>query len=260
MPPPLPSPALSRRDLLRAGAALGALGLLGRPAGAFGPASQVDIAEILLDSGTTSRPAAWRRLLYELMQSTSVEANPEAVQVGPEDPLLFAHPFSVLLGTGALPRLSEAGAQQIVRYLSYGGFLLLDDTSGAPDGPYARSVRQICSQLFPTRPLSPLPANHSIYRAFFLLDRPYGRTALSPVLEGVTLGPVTPLIYCANDLSGALDRGPDGRNRYAVTPGGESQRKEALKLGINLLMYSLTSNYKQDQAHVLELIREGRLE
>ena len=82
----------------------------------------------------------------------------------------------------------------------------------------------------------------------------------SPLLEGVTVGPVTPIVFCPNDLSGALDRGADGRDRYPVSPGGEWQRREALKLGINLVMYSLTSNYKQDQAHVLELIREGRLE
>ena len=41
---------------------------------------------------------------------------------------------------------------------------------------------------------------------------------------------------------------------------GEDQRREAVKLGINLVLYSLTSNYKHDQAHVAELMREGRLE
>jgi hypothetical protein len=42
--------------------------------------------------------------------------------------------------------------------------------------------------------------------------------------------------------------------------GGEAQRREAIKLGINLAMYALTSNYKHDIAHVVELMREGRLE
>jgi hypothetical protein len=43
-------------------------------------------------------------------------------------------------------------------------------------------------------------------------------------------------------------------------PGGAEQRREAVKLSINLMMYSLTSNYKHDQAHVAELMREGRIE
>lgn len=250
----------SRRDVLHG--TLASLAALSAPrlAGALGGGSLVDIAEILLPSSTLSRPAAWRRLLFEVMQSTSIEASPEAVTVTPESPELFAHPFSVLLADASLPRLSDTAVEQLVRFLSYGGFLLIDDTTATPDGAVARSVRELCARMFPTRPLSPLPANHSVYRAFFLIDRPFGRTDASPLLEGVTVGPVTPLIFCPNDLSGALDRGADGRDRYPVTPGGQWQRREALKLGINLMMYSLTSNYKQDQAHVLALIREGRIE
>ena len=29
-------------------------------------------------------------------------------------------------------------------------------------------------------------------------------------MEGIQIGEITPLIFCPNDLSGALDRGPDG--------------------------------------------------
>ena len=68
------------------------------------------------------------------------------------------------------------------------------------------------------------------------------------------------MIYCRNDLSGALERGNDGRHRYPAVPGGEWQRREAVKLGINLVLYSLTANYKKDQAHVRELMLQGRLE
>jgi len=252
-------PAWSRRRLLATG--LSAAGLLAtRPARALAPGSLFRVAELVLDQGTTSRPEAWKRMLYEVIQSTSVECDPNPVTLSPEDPALFAHPFSVLVGTGALPALSEAAVEQLVRYLSYGGFLLVDDASGALDGPLARSVRDLCARLFPTRPLSPLPGDHSIFRSFFLLDRPVGRTARASALEGVTLGATTPLVFCADDLSGALDRGPDGRDRYPVEPDGELQRREAIKLSVNLVLYSLTSNYKHDTAHVLELMRDGRLE
>ena len=248
----------TRRDALLG---LGAAFMAGAsaPAWSFGDRSRLDVAELQLASGTTSRPQAWQRLLYEVIQTTSVEAHPEAIQVGPEDPELFAHPFSVLIGTGALPALSNAAVEQIRRYLSYGGFLLFDDATGTRDGAFKRSVEALSRRLFPTRPLAVLPGDHSIYRSFFLLDAPLGRLAVTDVLHGVTLGPTTPLVYCGNDLSGALDRSPDGRNRNPVVPGGERQRREALKLGMNLVLYSLTSNYKHDQAHVAELMREGKL-
>ena len=74
------------------------------------------------------------------------------------------------------------------------------------------------------------------------------------------MGNLAPLVYCRNDLSGALDRGDDGRPRHACIPGGSAQRHEAVKLGINLVLYSLTANYKKDQAHVKELMRMRRIE
>ena len=66
-------------------------------------------------------------------------------------------------------------------------------------------------------------------------------------------------MFCPCDLSGALDRGVDGRNTIPLA-GGDRQRREAVKLSINLALYALTSNYKHDIAHVVELMREGRIE
>ena len=99
-----------------------------------------------------------------------------------------------------------------------------------------------------------------------MIDRPYGRVDRQRWLEGVTLDGVegkggwTPLVYCRNDLSGALDRAPSGRERNACTPGGDTQRREAVKLGINLVLYCITTDYKKDQAHVKKLIEQHRLD
>jgi len=248
---------MNRREVL---AALSAALVAPRVAGAFGEASMVDIAEIDLGSGTLTRPNAWKRLLYEVVHTTSVDCEPRSWLVPPEDPELFEHPFAVLLGNGTFEMPKAEGLSQLERYLSYGGFLLLDDTTGSETSGFDDAVRELCNLLFPTRPLSPLPPDHSIYRSFFLLDRPLGRVAKFRYLEGITVGTNTPVVYCRNDLSGALDRGADGRHRYPVVPGGETQRREAIKLGINLVLYALTSNYKLDQAHVRQLMLEGRIE
>lgn len=252
--------SVSRRAFLAAGAGLAAGLALPRPAWALGEPSELDIAEIQLGSGTLSRPEAWQRLLFELIQSTSVEAEPRAVQLEPDDPELFRHPFAVLVGDGPLPKLSEAAEQQLVRYLSYGGFLLVDDATGQMDSAFDASVRDLVRRLFPTRPLTVLQSDHSVYRSFFLLRNAVGRVALHRRLEGIPQGSMHPIVYCRDDLSGALDRHPSGLDRFACVPGGEDQRREAVKLGINLVLYALTSTYKQDAAHVDELIREGRLE
>ena len=216
------------------------------------------MCEIDLGPGTLSRPNAWKRLVYEIMGTTSVECRAEPSRVAPDDVAMFEHPFCVLLGDGAF-KVSDAGLEQIERYLSYGGFLVIDDTT-ASEGPFDDSVRRLLERLFPTRPLGPIPTDHSVYRSFFLLKRPLGRVDRFPHLEGITFDNMTPIIYVRNDLSGALDRGADGRAVHPCVPGGEGQRREAIKLGINLVLYALTSNYKKDQAHVRQLMKEGRLE
>lgn len=247
---------MNRRELLTM------LGLLALPAPAlgFGESSKMGVAQINLGSGTLIRPEAWTRLLYEVQLTTSIETASSVVSLSPESPELFSHPFSVLVGNGRLPELSEEAVKKLRDYLTYGGFLFIDDSSGLERSPFDDSVRELLTRLFPTQPLVPLPSDHSLYRSFFLIDQPMGRVATSRWLEGITLGETTRVIVCRNDLSGALARSPDGRNLYPVTPGGERQRREALKLGINLMMYALTSNYKKDQAHVRQLMLEGRLE
>lgn len=249
----------SRREVLRGAACTALAGLLPARAQALGDATRLDIAQISLTSGTLLRPRAWERLLYEVAQTTSVETLGRAPALAPEDLALFDHPLAVLVGDGTLPVLSEEAVASLSRYLQYGGFLFVDDASGLEHSAFDASVRALCARLFPTRPLAPLPRDHSLYRAFFLIHHPVGRLARAGWLEGVCVGEVTPLIYCRDDLSGALERGEDGRERYAVQPGGETQRREAIKLGINLVLYALTSNYKQDITHVRRLMEEGRL-
>ncbi|MCO4743527.1 MAG: DUF4159 domain-containing protein [Proteobacteria bacterium] len=246
----------SRRELL-AGLASGLI--LPSTAFALGESTLVDVAELDFGSGTTTRPAAWKRLLFEVIHSTSVECRPKSVSVSLTDPGFFQHPFTTLVGDGRFAIPPDEELEQLHRYLSYGGFLFIDETSGAEVSPFDDQVRELCERLFPTRPLSPLPADHSVYRAFFLLDGPKGRLARHRHLEGITIGNLTPLVYCRNDLSGALGRNNDGSHMNSCTPGGERQRREAVKLGVNLMMYSLTANYKKDQVHVRELMEIGKL-
>ena len=72
---------------------------------------------------------------------------------------------------------------------------------------------------------------------------------VSPWMEGLHLGDRTPLLYCRNDLGGAWARDRAGRWTYDCVPGGEAQRQAALRLGVNVVLYALTVNYKQDQVH-----------
>ena len=46
----------------------------------------------------------------------------------------------------------------------------------------------------------------------------------------------------------------EGRPVYPLIPGGARQRELAFRSGINLVMYTLTGNYKADQVHAKDII------
>ena len=57
------------------------------------------------------------------------------------------------------------------------------------------------------------------------------------------------MIFSQHDLLGALARSSGGVHPLSVTPGGEPQRERAVRLAVNVAMYVLCSNYKDDQVH-----------
>jgi hypothetical protein len=95
-----------------------------------------------------------------------------------------------------------------------------------------------------------IPSDHTVYRSFYLIRQVGGRRIVHPYLEGVRIGDVTPVLYCQNDLGGAWEKDPVGSWVNTCEPGGEAQRRDAFKLGVNIVLYALTANYKQDKIHL----------
>jgi hypothetical protein len=88
-----------------------------------------------------------------------------------------------------------------------------------------------------------------VYQSFYLINAVAGRQRVNPYLEGITIDDWTPVIYSQNDLSGAWSRDRYGKWLHECAPGGEAQRLSAFKLGINIIVYSLTGDYKKDLVH-----------
>lgn len=249
-----PDQRVTRRGLLGLLAAVVATASTPKLGWALGQRTKFGIAEIDLPNALT-RTSSWQRGLFEIQGSTSIEINEEVPRVRLDSVDLFSHPFTVLLGDSEFEPISTVGLENLRRYLTYGGFLLLDDASGRTESGFTQSCRRLCKRLFPNHPLAALQSDHSVYRSFFLLERPTGRFQLSTQLFGVHLNTITPLMLNVNDLSGALLVDAGGQYVHYPSPDGEYQRRESIKMLINLVLYALTSNYKHDQVHVAELLR-----
>jgi len=222
------------------------------------------VGACLLDLGAECvRPRALADLLAEVSRITSVLTEPEVPSRLPTDPDLLEHPFLALLGSSGFPAPDEAALDALRRHLGAGGTLLIDDSSALEDSAFHDDVRDLLGRLFPEQPLTVLDPGHAVFRSFFLIDRVVGRYVRRPYLEGIVVEDVTPVIVSRNDLGGAWSRSADGRWAWEVIPGGTAQRTRALELGVNIVMYALTVNYKLDAIHVDALLRrlreEGRI-
>ena len=195
-------------------------------------------------------PLAVPPLMEELMLRTSVEAAAAKHDVSVTDRDLFSYPFLYLTGKYEFEPFTSEEIDILRRFLSYGGFLLIDDALGQPGYGFDKAVRRELQRIFPGSEFRRLPSGHAALRSYYLLRRIGGVKMVHPYLEGITIGNSTPVIYCQNDLGGAWERDQLGKWTNACTPGGEEQRRDAFHLGINLILYAMTENYKDDLIHV----------
>jgi hypothetical protein len=254
---------LRRRDLVRLGLAAAAGGAaLGRlpRARAIGPSDQFRIGQLALGPGKGARPSALRRIAREVEKRTSISVDSAPRTVSLKDAKLHETPFLYLSGDREFPIPSVSEIEALRRFLTFGGFLLIDSAEGATGGAFDGSVRQLVETLYPppAAGLEIVAKDHVVYRSFYRIERPLGRLAISPTREAVMRDGRLVAAYVQNDLGGAWARDDFGNYELPCEPGGERQREMALRLGINLVMYALCLDYKSDQVHVEYLMRKRR--
>ncbi len=153
--------------------------------------------------------------------------------------------------------LSVAAAARVNAYMLSGGTILFDtrDRSGA--APIGK-IRQLADALV-IPPLAPVPANHVLTRSFYLLREFPGRWAGATVwIEksgGLTNDGVSPVIVGGHDWAAVWAMDETQKPLFHAVPGGERQREIAYRFGINLVMYTLTGNYKSDQVHLPAILK-----
>lgn len=227
------------------------------PAHAFGASSRFSFAVLRHGGNFNPRPAGLRRIAWEIAKRTSIEVNLEPVVVDLTDPELFRLPFLVLTGDSAMAPLGHAEQGALRRYLTYGGFLLVDDASGQPGGEFERSVARELARVLPTATIGRIPRDHVLYKSFYLLDGPKGRVKAASDALGVALQGRLAVVFSPNDLQGAVAKGGLGDWELEVE-GGARQRELSLRFGINLVMYALCLDYKDDQVHLPFIMQRRR--
>ncbi|HIJ62171.1 MAG TPA: DUF4159 domain-containing protein [Rhodospirillaceae bacterium] len=144
-----------------------------------------------------------------------------------------------------------AARERINDFMRHGGMILFDTRDGGEDGP--EKLRRLTGEL-DIPPLAEVTDDHVLSHSFYLLRSLPGRTTGAPVYVQDGGDPsndnVSPVVIGANDWAAAWAVDERGRPLYAVVPGGDAQREQANRFGVNLVMYALTGSYKADQVHL----------
>jgi len=211
-----------------------------------------------------------------LAQRTALEAG-DPIGVDPARDELAFFPLIYWPVVPGAPKPAQDAINRIDAYMKNGGTVLFDtrDAIEAPPGeggasqtPAMQALRDILSSL-DIPELEPVPRDHVLTKTFYLLRDFPGRfdsgqtwvealpreddeeAASRPARGG---DGVSPIIITSNDLAGAWALRPDGQPMLPLTPGEPRQREFAFRAGVNIVMYTLTGNYKADQVHAPALI------
>ena len=211
-----------------------------------------------------------------LAQRTALEAG-DPVGIDPARDELAFFPLIYWPVISGAPKPAQDAINRIDAYMKQGGTVLFDTrdaieappgTNGASQTPGMLALRNILSAL-DVPELEPVPREHVLTKTFYLLRDFPGRfnagqtwvetlprdeedeAASKPARGG---DGVSPIIITSNDLAGAWALRPDGQPMLPLTPGEPRQREFAFRAGVNIVMYTLTGNYKADQVHAPALI------
>jgi hypothetical protein len=176
-------------------------------------------------------PSSLPNLLRFFSAQTGIAAAEHEVIVAPTDQAIFNTPYLYMNGHGRVS-LTEEEAAMLRRHLTSGGFLHADDNYGMDE-----SFRQEIKKVFPDVPLQEVPYSHPIYHCFY--EFPNGPPKIhehdKKPAQGFGIfyqGQLVVYYSYQSDLG-------DGWENADVHRDPEEVRQQALKMGVNIIMYAL---------------------
>ncbi|MEZ5816201.1 MAG: DUF4159 domain-containing protein [Hyphomicrobiaceae bacterium] len=171
--------------------------------------------------------------------------------------------------------LDDATLAKIDAYMKQGGMIIFDTRDygqGVPTGQRlgreeGTPLQRLLGRLDIPR-LEPVPEGHVLTKAFYLIRTFPGRwdggqlwveaesaeDKANPGRRARRSDGVSSILVTSNDFAAAWALDDGNRPIYPTVPGGEAQREQAFRTGVNIVMYALTGNYKADQVHVPALL------
>jgi hypothetical protein len=202
------------------------------------PTDEFVFAQIKHDGAWNVESGGASRLLQELRKNTALRVSLKRVPVQPGQDDLSSFTFLYLSGLDDF-HWDASAVSALKRFLDAGGTLLINNGLGLQT--FDRAVRRELKKVLPDATPASLPPAHPVFNTVFkMTEAAYtpaaaaARPGLSkPYLEGITLNGDLKVIYSPIDLETGW-QGLDPPLARAYQP------EDALKLGVNIIMYAMT--------------------
>jgi hypothetical protein len=180
-----------------------------------------------------ANPSSLPNLLRAIRDWTGIPVSVEEARVRLTDEDLWDYPFLHLTGHGNIA-LSDEEVTRLREHLVRGGFLHADDNYGM-DASFRREIARV----FPDRKLIPVPLSHPVYNIVYAfpagLPKVHEHDGSSPQGLGIFVGDRLAVFY---SYESDLGNGWEDESVYNNSP---SVREAALRMGVNLFVYAVTS-------------------
>ncbi len=159
---------------------------------------------------------------------------------------------------------NEKGLARIDAYMKNGGTIVFDTRDAGTDfgsgSANGDALKRILAKL-DVPELEPVPEGHALTKSFYLLKDWPGRYEGGALWVEARNGEnpaksdgVSGIIIGSNDYAAAWALDENAVPLNAIVGGTDRQREYAFRVGVNIVMYALTGNYKTDQVHVPALL------
>lgn len=198
------------------------------------PSHEITIARVKYGGGGDwySGEESLPNLLAFVREHTLLDVAPREEVVELTSDKLFQYPFLYLNGHGTVA-FTDREADRLRRYLTGGGFLVINDDYGLD-----ASIRPQMKKVFPEQAFVPVPFDHPVYHAHFSF--PGGLPKIhehdGQPAEGLGLfheGRLVVFYAYESDIG-------DGWEPEEVHHDPPEKRRAALQMGVNLLVYAMT--------------------
>ncbi|NGY37998.1 DUF4159 domain-containing protein [Flavobacterium sp. XN-5] len=176
-----------------------------------------------------ANPTSLPNLIKYSNANNNTRINTKPATVEPGSPDLFSYPFIHMTGHGNVT-FNNTEVSNLKKYLSAGGFLHIDDNYGMD-----QYIRKEIKKIFPSNPLSEIPASHIIFQKPYLfssgLPKIHEHDGNRPQAFGIFVENRLVLLYTFESDLGNGWEDPEVHNDPAAV------REKALKMGANIINY-----------------------